>query len=104
MDICPKFARELIRDLNYASTLTMCVIGLDRHQAIIYPFGKRLSDVLPLGRDPKLLSLRLLSLSSHLQRWQPIKHFSQHSLRLLQTEFSSDRKEDIESCNKWLKN
>ncbi|CAG2107790.1 unnamed protein product, partial [Medioppia subpectinata] len=33
---------------SYASTLTMCVIGLDRHQAIIYPFGKRLSDVLPL--------------------------------------------------------
>ncbi|XP_054157278.1 G-protein coupled receptor 83-like [Oppia nitens] len=32
----------------YVSTLTMCVIGLDRHQAILYPFGKRLSDVLPI--------------------------------------------------------
>ncbi|CAG2172686.1 unnamed protein product [Oppiella nova] len=32
----------------YASTLTMCVISLDRHQAIIYPFGRRLSHVLPL--------------------------------------------------------
>ncbi|XP_054157274.1 G-protein coupled receptor 83-like [Oppia nitens] len=31
----------------YASTLTMCIIALDRHQAILYPFGKRLSHVLP---------------------------------------------------------
>jgi hypothetical protein len=33
---------------RYVSTVTMCVIGLDRHQAIVHPFGKRLSAVIPI--------------------------------------------------------
>jgi hypothetical protein len=33
---------------RYVSTVTMCVIGLDRHQALVHPFGKRLSAVIPI--------------------------------------------------------
>jgi hypothetical protein len=39
---------SLISLYRYVSTVTMCVIGLDRHQAIVYPFGKRLSAVIPI--------------------------------------------------------
>jgi hypothetical protein len=34
---------------RYVSTVTMCVISLDRHQAIVHPFGKRLSAVIPIN-------------------------------------------------------